>query len=742
MSLFIFFLPVFSREATEARRPILPPSLRVSVAILAVTIHSFFQRGLNCGVAESLRRCAGRYCFAIGEGGWRNGVHYPIMKLSLGWLVGWFVVVVSVTSAVERLPIEDFARQPDTSRAQLSPDGESLAFLRDYGQRTMLHVDELDTGRHVRLEVGGARLVNNVPKEVESFTWIGDRRLLVTTTVWDLLYGVLAVDRDGDHAVPIGGYEDDKVDYQRVVVFPRGMLYRFGDKDQSVLMLDRHDDTVGSRNRPDVLSVNTVEGLVRTLIKNPGEVSSWGVDYDGLVRLGILSHGDLSGAIYRENEAAPWRTILPLKNRVGQMRILGFDRAENRVWVAALTPEKRWTIFPLDPQSGTLGEPLFADAEYDILPDHYVPSVDGLSLAAPLFFKKKKALIGLRYYTDAPRVKWFDPEFAGYQKAVDHALPNTVNLLAGISDEGNRMLWYAFSDQDPGSYYLFDLTKRTFKLLAARMNWIKPAQMAPMLAIKYAARDGLTIHGYLTVPVGHSPKNLPLVVMPHGGPWVRDIWGFDPLVQLLANRGYAVLQMNYRGSPGYGEALYLEARHQIGLKIQDDIEDATRWAIAAGVADPKRIAIFGGSYGGYSALFALGHNPDLYRCGISYAGVTDWPAIFDDRRSESEYKQAYRYWTEQIGNPDTESDFLRAISPVNFAEKITAPVLIIQGKDDRTVPPEQAKLMIAALKKAGQKPESLFVAHQGHNFANARGRLEIFKSVVAFLEKNLGPGVK
>jgi dipeptidyl aminopeptidase/acylaminoacyl peptidase len=664
------------------------------------------------------------------------------MKLSPGWLVGWFFLTLATAWAVERLPIEDFARQPDTSRARLSPDGKSLAFLRDYGTQSMLLVADVDTNKIVRIKFREAALANHARKEVAAFSWIGNERLLVTTSVWDKFYGVLAVDRDGRRYEPISGYEDDKVLWQGHRLFAREVIHRFFDEDQTLLMLDRHEDSPGKVNRPDVLRVKTLEGLASVAVKNPGEVSQWGVDNQGVVRLGILSHGDLSGAIYRGSAQSPWRTLLPLKNRVGKLQVLGFDSAHNQVFVAALTTHRRWSVFSLDPATGSLGEPLLADAEYDVAPTHFIPTVDGLALTAPVFSGNDEKLVGLRYYTDAPRVKWFDGKFSAYQQAVDRALPDTVNLCADISLDGKRMLWFGYSDQNPGGYYLLDAEKHTFKLLAARMSWIKPAQMAPMLAIKYAARDGQTIHGYLTVPVGHEPKHLPLVVMPHGGPWVRDTWGFDPLVQLLANRGYAVLQMNYRGSPGYGEDLYLEARRQIGLKIQDDIEDATRWAIAAGVANPGRIAIFGGSYGGYSALFALGHNPELYRCGISLAGVTDWPAIFDDRRSEPEYKQAYRYWTEQIGNPDTDHEFLRRISPVSFADQIAAPVLIIQGKDDRTVPPEQAKLMIAALKKAGRAPESLFVAHQGHNLANARGRLEIFKRVAAFLEKTLGPGVK
>jgi dipeptidyl aminopeptidase/acylaminoacyl peptidase len=229
--------------------------------------------------------------------------------------------------------------------------------------------------------------------------------------------------------------------------------------------------------------------------------------------------------------------------------------------------------------------------------------------------------------------------------------------------------------------------------------------------------------------------------MPHGGPWVRDVWGFDPFVQLLASRGYAVLQMDYRGSPGYGSEFLMKGKRQIGLGVQDDIEDATRWAIAAGVADPERIAIVGSSYGGYSALFGLGKSPDLYRCGISIAGVTDWLSIFKRSERRDEYRFARRTWIERIGDPNEDEDFLVSISPVNFADEIRVPVLMIQGKEDRTVPPQQAKIMIDALKKARAEVDELYLSGEGHGLTNERTRMLAFERVVEFLEQHLGPGV-
>lgn len=664
------------------------------------------------------------------------------MKLPLPRLVLIALAFIPPAFAArERLPIELFAETPTTSRARLSPDGKHLAYVGEHQGRPTLHVMDIDARRVRQLNLGESKLADGMVKEVAGYSWVNNQRLVVFSSVWDSFYGGIATNIDGTQTIAISGYEDETASTQDRRLFLREIIHRFYDKDGNVLMLDRHDRTPGLPNRPDVLLVNTSTGITKVVTKNPGEVGAWSVDANGVVRLGILSHGDLSGLIYRDSDKAEWRTVLPLKDRRTSMHQLGFDAANNRIFVAAQTPEKRWTVFPLDPATGEMGTALLSDPVYDILPQRYSPSIDGNSLAAPLFSPRKNSLLGVRYVTDAARVKWFDKDLERMQATMDRLAKDTVNLLVDLSHDGKRQLWFGFSDQEPGVYYLADLEKKSIKPIAQHMPKIDPAKMSPMLAIKYSARDGLLIHGFLTVPAGHEPKNLPLVVMPHGGPWVRDVWGYDAFVQLLANRGYAVLQMNYRGSPGYGDELFTQAKRQIGKQIQDDIEDATRWAIQAGVADPKRIAICGASYGGYSALFALGHNPDLYRCGISFAGVTDWYALYHTS-DVADYKMASRYWREQIGDPNTDRDFLKSISPFYFAEKITAPVLILQGKDDRRVPPDQARKMINALEKAGRKPESLILAGVGHSYGRERHRIQFWSTAVNFLEKHLGPGVE
>jgi dipeptidyl aminopeptidase/acylaminoacyl peptidase len=244
--------------------------------------------------------------------------------------------------------------------------------------------------------------------------------------------------------------------------------------------------------------------------------------------------------------------------------------------------------------------------------------------------------------------------------------------------------------------------------------------MAKVFPISFKARDGLVINGYLTVPPKHQPEHLPLIVYPHGGPWTRDSWQFDELAQFLANRGYAVLQVNYRGSVGFGRSFFEKGRRQVGHGIQDDIADGARWAVQMGITDPNRMAIMGGSYGGYSALMGLIQTPELYRCGISLAGVTDWIGIVQNDRQL--FPNAYGFIVQNVGDPTRDAAELRDISPISHVDKFQAPVLIVHGKDDPIVPYTQSTTLVDELQKQGKTYEFMARANEMHGLQNAKNR--------------------
>jgi len=634
--------------------------------------------------------------------------------------------------AAENIPIENFARLPLVTQAKISPDGEYVAFLRDVDGRAMLFLTDLESRTLSNLEPGEMRRTH-ASQEIRWFDWVNNKRLVFTTVIWDhVVTGISAADRDGRQWRKISGPGSSNRNADPL--YASTVLGSLEDSDQSILAMDRHAPEGEEILYPDVVKVSTLTGFYSTVAKNPGNVVAWGADPAGCVRLGVTVDGTKFGVLYRESEKVPWRALAPLDPERGRIQPLGFETSDQRLYVAALSPQKRWAIYPYDPGKGVFGGVLVADPDYDIIPEKNTH----VALARPIFSANRTELLGAYYLTDKPHVRWLDEDYARYQRIIDRALPDTFNLITSRSKDDRRLLVFAFSDRDPGTYFVYDRVEKSLTLVATCMKWINPEQMAPMQPIKYAARDGLIIHGYLTAPVGGPREKKPLVVLPHGGPWDRDIWAFEPLVQMLASRGYAVLQMDYRGSTGYGQEFHDRGLREFGGAMQTDIEDGVRWAIQQGVADPRRIAIVGGSFGGYAALFALGHNPELYRCGVSIAGVTDWPTMFE-KLTEPEYKVAREFWVEEIGDPGADQAELRAMSPVNFADKITAPVLIIQGKEDPIVPPKQAREMAAALKKAGRPPEVLFLNDAGHGLRTEEARVEAFKSIAAFLEKNLRP---
>jgi len=324
------------------------------------------------------------------------------------------------------------------------------------------------------------------------------------------------------------------------------------------------------------------------------------------------------------------------------------------------------------------------------------------------------------------------------QETVDKTFADSVNLLSWSLDR-SKFIIYSYSDKSPGSFYLLDAKSRKVEWLADVAPWIHPKEMAAMKPVRYAARDGLEIPAYLTLPRESSGKSLPMVVVVHGGPWVSgDRWGYDPEVQFLASRGYAVLQPNFRGTTRYGWKHYSASFRQWGLAMQDDIEDGVRWAIGQGIADPKRVAIYGASYGGYATLMGLAKTPELYRCGIDYVGVTDIPLMLTATWSDFAYSDWITYSAPLImGDADKDAEQLRKTSPVNLASRIKVPVLMAYGAADVRVPIEHGTRMKAALDRAGVKYEWMVMEGEGHGFQDLENQKAFYGAMEKFLAAHM-----
>ncbi len=323
-----------------------------------------------------------------------------------------------------------------------------------------------------------------------------------------------------------------------------------------------------------------------------------------------------------------------------------------------------------------------------------------------------------------------------YQKLAEKMPGYEVEMVAHDKAE-EKFIVMASNDRSPGTRNLYDAKTGTLTRLVEVAPWLKEDHLAPMKPVQYQSRDGLTIHGYLTLPLGREAKNLPVVINPHGGPWYPDTWGFNPEVQFLANRGYAVLQMNFRGSTGYGRKFWEASFKQWGQTMQNDITDGVNWLIKQGIADPKRVAIYGGSYGGYATLAGVAFTPDLYAAAVDYVGVAN---MFTFMKTIPPYwKPFLDMFYEMVGDPVKDKAMMEAASPVMHADKIKTPLFVAQGAHDPRVNKAESDQMVEALKKRGVDVEYMVKDNEGHGFHNEENRFDFYEAMEKFLEKHLQP---
>jgi dipeptidyl aminopeptidase/acylaminoacyl peptidase len=435
----------------------------------------------------------------------------------------------------------------------------------------------------------------------------------------------------------------------------------------------------------------------------------------------VTTDGVQSSLLYRETEKDPFRTVATtdFKNTLDPL-FFTFDN--QKLYVASNLGRDKKAIYFYDVGAGRLLDLVFEHPEVD---------VSGL-----LRSKARKAITGVAFTTDKPQYRFFDSERRLLQEALEARLPGRRVAVTGMSRDERRVIVRTFSDKSLGACYLYEPSSGRLEKLAELSPWLNEAEMADVQPIRFTSGDGLTLHGYLTLPKGVSPVNLPIVVNPHGGPWARDVWGFDPETQFLANRGVGVLQINFRGSTGYGKAFWEAGFKQWGGKMQDDISDGVRWLIQQGIADPKRIAIYGASYGGYAALAGLAFTPELYACGIDYVGVSNIFTLLETLPPYWELGRQMMY--EMVGDPVKDRELLKQVSPVFHADRIRAPLLVAQGANDPRVKKAESDQIVQALRHRGVDVEYIVKDNEGHGFHNEENRFEFYRRMESFLARHLG----
>jgi dipeptidyl aminopeptidase/acylaminoacyl peptidase len=594
-----------------------------------------------------------------------------------------------------RLSIADFLQPPKIGAAKISPDGHYLAKLtpENSGRLEILEIQGLTLSAAYRMP----------PYEfISRFGWANSRQL-VWSTAW----------RPGlfDTATATGDFFLGYADRPHVTKLGTGeyFLHRLPADDHQILVAS--DGRVSRENLDDFGE--------KRLADIPYEDSEVLFDHAGRMRLVMgIDETDLVTAIYND-ELRRWVEVRRSRPGNGVVEPLSWSDDQQHYYISSNIDAPTSGVYVADPATGT-GRLLFRD------PLVYF----SVALAMP----GSGDIAGVLSFAGYPEYHFFDEHgaLAKIYAELRIAFPDCAVEITSSSEDGHRAIVAVWSDMRPLEYYLFDVEA---SLLLKSRPWIDPMQMSPMKPFTLKARDGLELHGYLTLPEGSTGKQLPLVVLPHGGPHgIPDIWGFDEEVQLLAYHGYAVLQLNYRGSGGYGRDFEQLGYARWGTTMQDDLTDATRWAIEQGVADPDRICIYGASYGGYAALMGVIREPDLYRCAIGYSGAYDLTT--QRKKSDTADSSMGRaYFDEALG---TDPADLKARSPVYNVVRIKVPLLLIHGGHDHRVPIKNFEELTAALDQAGKKYESLVKDDEGHGFYGQSNRIEVYTRLLDFLDRYIG----
>lgn len=648
----------------------------------------------------------------------------PLSLLSrLGWMLAGLVTTLDAAEPTP-IPLNSFFGLPGVAAPRLSPDGTKIAFLFPHESRMALGVFDRAT-KESRMILRGA------DESVATFFWKGNDRI------------VFQADFQGNESYFIGSTDLTGRNVIRIAETQPGE-YLIGSMGGIVDGLRQRPDQIiahGYFMPPEgpVGFSSTGSGWViaRLNIRNRGlsplytyqesdRIPQVQVDNAGVFRLrGRIEHGRDLVWEHRETDNSGWKEIArhPFHGYAETWDPQQFAADNVTLWLVSREEHDRGALYAYNTRTLQRGPALFVPPEGEI--KDIITTFD------------RSRLLGVSYETDRLQFHWFDPARAALQAKMENTFRRTQVQLTSTSADDQVALVHVSYDREPGVYFVLD-QKDGSLVQFKRTREIDPAKLSPRRPITYKARDGLEIHGYLTIPAGMEGKRVPLVMHPHGGPFgVRDSGGYDAEAQFLASRGYAVLQPNYRGSGGYGRAFLDKGRQQWGRAMQDDLTDGVKWAIDQGIADPKRVAIYGASYGGYATLAGLMLTPELYCCGVNYVGPSDLEIAFK-QRGEDAWRQPddFSYREAWVG---ATAEYRAATSPIHLVDRIRVPTLHAYGEKDPRVKIDHWTRLEAQLKKFNKPYETVNERNQGHGFRNEKASVGFYGRLEQFLANNLAP---
>ncbi len=602
------------------------------------------------------------------------------------------------------IPREVLFGNPVKARARLSPDGKHLAYLAPVDNVLNVWVKTIG-------EEDDKVVTKDKNRGILYYSWTQDSKhiLYAQDVGGNENWRLYAVDLESIKIKDLTPFEDIQV---RMVEtnkdFPNELIISMNKEDPKV-----HD----------VYHLDLTSGELTLVVKNPGDVAGWVVDARLKVRGALAATPDGGfNFMVRDNDEADWKRLVSwdAENSITSSPVI-FSKDGRYVYLVDSRDANAGRLIKMEIATGDV-EVLAEDPQYDVS-DEVLIHPDKYEVQAVAFTKARLEWTVL----DESIKEDFD---------VITELDHGYFLILSRNNSDDTWLVCFIKDNGPVSYYVYDRKAKQGIYLFDHMPDLNKYTLAPMEPISFTSRDGLIIHGYITYPSGKEKTNLPLVLNVHGGPWARNTWGYDPEAQWLANRGYICLQVNFRGSRGYGKDFLNAGDKEWGGKMQDDLVDAVKWAVDKGIADPKRVAIYGGSYGGYAALVGATFTPDIFCCAVDIVGPSNLITFIET---------APPYWStllatihKRVGNPDTEEEFLKSRSPLFRVDQIKIPILIAQGANDPRVKQTESEQIVDAMKKKGIEYEYMLFPDEGHGFAKPENRLKFYAAAEKFLAKHLG----
>ncbi len=604
-------------------------------------------------------------------------------------------------SNVQLIPLKDFFKNPEITAVTISPDGKKMAWLAPWKSRLNIFVHNIKSGETRRISSSRNR-------DIPGYYWVGNENIAyVLDFGGDENFHTFSAAVDGSGAKDLTPFKNTRT----------GLVDDLEHDDSHILIkMNKRDPRIF-----DVYKLNVTNGELEIVAKNPGNIVGWMTDNEGNIRLAMALEGIKNVILYRDNAEDEFHPVMKTDFKT-DFSPLFFDFKDERIYVSTNLNRDKSAIYLFNPENSKLEKLIFEHPEVDV--------------RTLLRSKKRKKITGAGYYTDHMHLVFFDKKRENIQRALEKELHGYQVVLTSRNRQETRFIVRTYSDKSHGAAYLFEVPSGKLQKIADISPWLNEKQMASMNPVSFTSRDGLKINGYLTLPPFGSQKNLPVVILPHGGPSSRDRWGFNPQVQFLANRGMAVMQVNFRGSTGYGRNFWKAGFKQWGRDMQNDLTDAVHWLIEEGIADPDRVAIYGASYGGYATLAGLTFTPDLYACGVDYVGPSNLFTLLETIPPYWELARTRMY--EMIGDPVMDKALLKAVSPVFHASRIKAPLFIAQGAKDPRVKKNESDQMVEALRKQGTEVEYMVKENEGHGFHNEENRFDFYHAMERFLAEHLG----